>query len=140
MDFINIFKFSNYIADKTDALLARYGHVNTLADTIAPPVATVDAGNVSSVFLTLNTTLGIIKNFTAPGIAMTTTTLNNNKINEDSIIFYKLIPSNTTELSDMGSDLIATQESGILRFTLKKSGASAVQGDIHFWILNPINQ
>ena len=144
MDFINIFKFSNYIVDKTDALLARYGHVNTLADILMPPVATVDAESSLSTIITLNATLGIIENFAGggsnPGIA--TTILNNNLLTENSIIFYKFVPNDTTELSEMASDLVVCRNgTDQLLFTMKKSSpGDAIQGDIHFWIINPINQ
>lgn len=145
MDFINIFKFSNYIVDKTDALLARYGHVNTLADILMPPVATVDAGGSMGANVTLNATLGIIKNFAGGGInpIYFATRLTNNLLTENSIIFYKFVPYNTTELSEMASDLVCSREGtpNILYFTMKKTIPSGIiQGDIHFWIINPINQ
>jgi len=145
MDFINIFKFSNYIVDKTDALLARYGHVNTLADILIPPVATVNAGGSLSANVTLNATLGIIENFAGggpnPGVA--TTILNNNLLTENSIIFYKFVPNDTTELSEMESDLVVCRNgTDQLLFTMKRTPllGGTIQGDIHFWIINPINQ
>lgn len=142
MDFINIFKFSSYIVDKTDALLARYGHVNTLADILIPPVATVDAGSVQFANVTLNATLGIIENFSGggpnPGVARTI--LNNDLLTENSIIFYKFVPNNTTELSEMASDLVCSRENTTnqLYFTMKKTiPGGNILGDIHFWIINP---
>lgn len=146
MDFINIFKFSNYIVDKTDALLARYGHVNTLADILIPPVATVNAGSVPGAIITLNTTLGIIENFSGGGInpIFFATRLTNDLLTENSIIFYKFVPNNTTELSEMASDLVCSREGtpNILYFTMKRTPPTGgfIQGDIHFWIINPINQ
>jgi len=147
MDFINIFKFSNYIVDKTDALLARYGHVNTLADILMPPVATVNAENVPTAIVTLNATLGIIKNFAGGGSnnpGLSTTTLINDLLTENSIIFYKFISSDTTELSEIASDLVCSREGtpNSLYFTMKRTPPTGgtIKGDIHFWILNPINQ
>jgi hypothetical protein len=146
MDFINLFKFSNYIVDKTDALLARYGHVNTLADILMPPVATVDAESTLLKLIELNTTLGIIKNFAGGGNnpGMSRTVLTNNLLTENSIIFYKFIPSNTAELSEIASDLVCSRENTTndLHFTMKRTPPTGgiIQGDIHFWIINPINQ
>ena len=64
MAFVNIYKLSDYIKEKTDALLARYGHVNALAEIIAPTVGTYDvqSSTAANINVSLNTRAGIIQN------------------------------------------------------------------------------
>lgn len=139
MDFINIYKLSKYIKDKTDALLARYGHLNKLADIIGYDVSSYDLqlSTTNVIQVNLNTSIGCIKNVNM-SIA-TFITLNNPKINENSIIFYNLAPTNLTELGQQKSSLTmsAGATSSKKVFCISPTPPNRVTGDIHFWIINP---
>ena len=138
MDFINIYKLSNYIKDKTDALLARYGHVNTLADFVAGSVKTHDLNSVPGNHgINMHTSFGIIKNVNLNAGSLIT--VFNDKITNESIIFYNLIPSSDTELTQLKSSLVMTKSANpqIMTFLIYPIGGQVITGDIQFWIINP---
>ena len=138
MDFINIYKLSNYIKDKTDALLARYGHVNTLADFVAGSVKTHDLNSVPGNHgINMHTSFGIIKNVNLNLGSLIT--VFNDKITNESIIFYNLIPSSDAELGQLKSSLVMTKSanSQIMSFLIYPIGGQVITGDIQFWIINP---
>lgn len=138
MDFINIYKLSNYIKDKTDALLARYGHVNTLADFVAGSVKTYNLNSVPGNHgINMHTSFGIIKNVNLNLGSLIT--VSNDKITNESIIFYNLIPSSNAELSQLKSSLVMTKgvNPQIMTFLIYPIGGQVITGDIQFWIINP---
>ena len=139
MAFVNIYKLSDYIKEKTDALLARYGHVNALAEIIAPTVGTYDvqSSTAANINVSLNTRAGIIQNVNmAFG---TTIKLQNSYVNENSIVFYHIVPTDTTELTQIKSDLGMVRDisnTNDLNFMILPQAGQRVTGDIHFWIFN----
>ena len=140
MDFINIYKLSNYIKDKTDALLARYGHVNTLADFVAGSVKTHDLNGASgNIGINMHTSFGIIKNININVGVGEFITVSNDKLTNESIIFYNLIPELDTELDELKSSLVMTKSLNpkIMTFTINPTSGDAIKGDIQFWIINP---
>jgi len=139
MAFVNIYKLSDYIKEKTDALLARYGHVNALAEIIAPTVGTYDVQSsvTANIIVSLNTRAGIIQNVNM-GIG-TSIKLQNSYVTENSIIFYHIVPTNTTELTQLKSDLVMvrdTANTNVLDFRVNPLNLDRITGDIHFWIFN----
>ena len=138
MDFINIYKLSNYIKDKTDALLARYGHVNTLADFVAGSVKTHDLNSVPGNHgINMHTSFGIIKNVNLSVGSLIT--VFNDKITNESIIFYNLIPSSDAELGQLKSSLVMTKSANpqTMSFVIFPTLPNFITGDIQFWIINP---
>ena len=139
MAFVNIYKLSDYIKEKTDALLARYGHVNALAEIIAPTVGTYDvqSSTAANINVSLNTRAGIIQNVNMNiGTAIV---LQNSYVTENSIIFYHIVPTNTTELTQLKSDLVMVRDisnTNELRFYVNPTIPNRITGDIHFWIFN----
>jgi len=139
MAFVNIYKLSDYIKEKTDALLARYGHVNALAEIIAPTVGTYDvqSSTAGTITVPLNKKAGIIQNVNmAFG---TTIKLQNSYVNENSIVFYHIVPTDTTELTQIKSDLGMVRDisnTNDLNFMILPQVGQRVTGDIHFWIFN----
>ena len=139
MAFVNIYKLSDYIKEKTDALLARYGHVNALAEIIAPTVGTYDvqSSTNANIYVTLNTRAGVIQNVNM-GIG-TAIFLQNSYITENSIIFYHIVPTNVTELTQLKSDLLMmrdTTNTNNLDFRVFPTPVNRITGHIHFWIFN----
>ena len=139
MAFVNIYKLSDYIKEKTDALLARYGHVNALAEILAPSIGTYDvqSSTNANIYVTLNTRAGVIQNVNM-GIG-TAIFLQNSYITENSIIFYHIVPTNTTELTQIKSDLGMVRDisnTNDLNFMILPQVGQRVTGDIHFWIFN----
>jgi len=139
MAFVNIYKLSEYIKEKTDALLARYGHVNALAEILAPSIGTYDVQSSTDAAITvpLNKKAGIIQNVNmAFG---TTIKLQNSYVNENSIVFYHIVPTDTTELTQIKSDLGMVRDisnTNDLNFMILPQVGQRVTGDIHFWIFN----
>ena len=139
MAFVNIYKLSDYIKEKTDALLARYGHVNALAEILAPTICTYDvqSSTAANINVSLNTRAGIIQNVNMNiGTAIV---LQNSYVNENSIVFYHIVPTNTTELTQIKSDLGMVRDisnTNDLNFMILPQVGQRVTGDIHFWIFN----
>lgn len=139
MDFINIYKLSNYIKDKTDSLLARYGHVNKLAeDTVISHIGIQDleSGTGTQTF-TLNTKRGIIKNINLNLVGQIN--VYNDQITDKSIIFYNLVPSSGTELTQLKASLAMakTLDNTAMQFMIYPTVGNSITGDIQFWIINP---
>lgn len=139
MDFINIYKLSNYIKDKTDALLARYGHINKLAETVTPSINTYDLESSTYPILTvnLNTKAGIIKNINLNNVGYIM--INNNELTNESIVFYNLVASGPGELTQLKSYLgmSKTIDGKSMYFTVNSTIPNRITGDIQFWIINP---
>jgi hypothetical protein len=139
MDFINIYKLSNYIKDKTDALLARYGHINKLAETVTPSITTYDLelSINPTITINLNTKAGIIKNINLNSAGYIR--INNNELTTESIVFYNLVASGSGELTQLKSYLgmSKTIDGTSMYFTVNPIPPNRITGDIQFWIINP---